>query len=108
MTSHNDKLIIKYDFQRPAHGVNPVGLEEIKFLVGGDESVPFCPLAALAEEQTDIASCKYHINRDVPASQTAAVATSFLGLVKEGCELVGGILFTFIYESTLKSGVMFY
>ena len=36
-TLHNDKLIIKYDFQRPAHGVNPVGVNKTKLPVGCDE-----------------------------------------------------------------------
>ena len=96
-TLHNDKLVIKYDFQRPAHGVDPVGLEEVELAVGGNESVPLATLISLREEQADIASYKYHINSDVPASQTTAVLASLLGVVKEYGELVGSVLLTFIY-----------
>ena len=88
--------LLEYDFQGPALGVNPVGLKEAEFPIGGDESVPLCPLASLAEEQTDIAASKGHVHGNVVASQTSAVATSLLGLVEEGCELVGGILLTFV------------
>ncbi len=86
--------LLEYDFQRPAHGVDPVGLEEVELAVGGNESVPLATLISLREEQADIASYKYHINSDVPASQTTAVLASLLGVVKEYGELVGSVLLT--------------
>ena len=89
-TLHNDKLIIKYDFQRPAHGVNPVGVNKTELPVGCDESVPLGPLAALAEEQAYVASGKGDIHRDMVASQASAVLASLLGMVKESDELIGG------------------
>ena len=88
---------LKDDFQRPTLGVNPVSLEEVQLAVGGDEPVPFSPLAALAEKQADIAAGKYHVHSDVPASQTTAVPASFLVVVEKGDELVGGVLLTSIY-----------
>ena len=89
--------LLEYDFQGPAHGIDPVGLEEVEFLVGGDEPVPFATLVSLGEEQADTAACKGHVCGDVPASQTSAVLAPLLGFVDEGCELVGRILLTFIY-----------
>ena len=84
---------LKDDFQRPAPGVNPVGLEEVQFAVGGDKPVPLSPLAALAEEQTDIAVGKDYVHGDVPASQTTAVLAPFLRVVEKGDELVGGLIY---------------
>ena len=69
-------IFLKDDFQRPTLGVNPVSLEEVYLAVGGDESVPFSPLAALAEKQTDIAAGKDHVHSDVPASPTRAKSSS--------------------------------
>ena len=95
--SESSLTLLKDNFQGPTSGVNPVGLEEVYLAVGGDESVPFSPLAALAEKQTDIAAGKDHVHSDVPASQTTAVPASLLGVVEKGDELVGGVLLTSIY-----------
>ena len=89
--------LLEYDFQGPSHGVNPVGLDEVKLAVGCDETVPLCPLVALAEEQAHIASGKDDIHGDMVASQTAAVLAPLLGMVEEIDELVGGVLLTFIH-----------
>ena len=88
--------LLKDDFQRPALGVDPVGLEEVYLAVGGDESVPLSPLAALTEKQTDIATSEAHVHSDVPASQTTAVFASLLRVVEESNKLVGGVFLTFI------------
>ncbi len=88
--------LLKDDFQGPTFGVNPVGFEEVELPVCGNESVPLAPLVTLAEEQTDVAACKGHVDSDVVASQTTAILAPFLGLVKDGHELVGGVLVTFI------------
>ena len=96
-TLHKDKLVIKHDFQRPAHGVNPVGLHEVKLAVGCDETVPLCPLVPLAEEQAYITAGIDDIHGDMVASQMTAVLASLLRMVEESDELVGGVLLTFIY-----------
>ena len=88
--------LLKDDFQGPTPGVNPIGLEEVELPVCGNESVPLAPRVTLGEEQTHIAACKGHVDSDVVASQTSAVTASFLGFVKEGHELVGGVLLTSI------------
>ena len=88
--------LLKDNFQRPTPGVNPVGFEEVKLPVCGNESVPLAPLVTLGEEQTYIAACKGHVDSDVPASQTAAILAPFLGMVEESDELVSGVLRTFI------------
>ena len=88
--------LLEYDFQRPAPGVNPVGLEEVKLTVGGDKSIPFATLVPLGEEQADIAACESNIDSDVIAAYAPAVAASFLGLVEKDGELVGSVLLTFI------------
>ena len=87
---------LEYDFQRPAPGVNPVSLEEVELAVGGDESVPFATLVPLGEEQTDITAGEGHIDCDVVATDTTAVAASLLWLVKEDSKLIGCVLLTFI------------
>ena len=84
--------LLEDDLQGPAHGVDPVGLEESDLAVRGDESVPFAPLVPLAEEQPYAAARKGRVNGDVVASQAAAVAAPLLGFVEEGDELVGGVL----------------
>ena len=81
--------LLKDDFQRPALGVDSVGLKEVYLAVGGDESVPLSPLAALTEKQTDIATSEAHVHSDVPASQTTAVFASLLRVVEESNKLVG-------------------
>ena len=88
--------LLKDDLQGPAPGVNPVGFKEVKLAIGGNESVPLAPLATLAEEQADIAASKADVNSNVVAAQTTAEAASLLGFVKEGHELVGGVLLTFM------------
>ena len=95
--SKESLALLKDDFQGPAPGVNPVGLEEVQLAVGGDKSVPLSPLAPLTEEQADITSGKCDIDGDVVASQTATILAPFFRVVEEGDELVGGVLPTFIY-----------
>ena len=89
--------LLEDNFQGPTPRVNPVGFEEVELPVGGDESIPLAPFVTLGEEQTDVAACKADIDGDIPASQTAAILASFLGMVEEGDELVCGVLLTFIY-----------
>lgn len=88
--------LLKDDFQGPAPGVNPVGLEEVELPVCGNESVPLAPLVTLGEEQADIAACKADVDSDVVAFQTTAEAASLLGFVEEGHELVGSVLLAFV------------
>ena len=88
--------VLKDDLQGPAHGVNPVGFQEVDLPVGGNQPVPFSPLVALAEEQADITSGKGHVHGDMVAAQATAVITALLGLVEKGCELVGCISLAFI------------
>ena len=89
--------LLKDHFQRPAHRVNSIGLEEIYLAVGSDESVPLAPLVALGEEKAYVASCKDYVNSDVPTAQESAVLASLLRMVEDCDELVGCVLLTFIY-----------
>jgi len=77
--------LLEDDLQGPAHGVDSVGLEEVKPAVRGDEPVPLAVPAAPGEEQADVAAGEVRVNGDVVvATQPAAVAASLLGLVEEG------------------------
>ena len=75
--------LLEDDFQGPTSGVNPVGFKEVKLAIGGNESVPLSPLVTLAEEQADVALCKGHVNRDVIASQTAAIPAPFFATLSQ-------------------------
>ena len=88
---------LEYDLQRPTLGVNPISLNEIKRTICGNESVPFSPFSALAEEETDVASCEYDIYSNVVASQATAIRASLLRMVEESDKLICGVLPTFIY-----------
>ena len=49
---------LKDDFQRPALGVDSVGLEEVYLAVGGDESVPFSHLLRLQKNRRTLRPAK--------------------------------------------------
>ena len=88
--------LLEDDLQGPAHGVDPVGLEEVELAVRGDEPAPLALLVPLAEEQPYAAPGKAHIHGDVVATQPAAVAAPLLWLVEKGDELVGCVFPAFI------------
>ena len=85
--------LLEDDLQGPAHGVDPVGLEEVELAVRGDEPAP---LALLAEEQPYAAPGKAHVHGDVVATQPAAEAAPLLWLAEKGDELVGCVFPAFI------------
>ena len=94
--SESSLTLLKDNFQGPAPGVDPVGFEEVEFLVCGKESVPLPSFVTLGEEQTYVAASKGHVDGDMVASQTAAILATLLRMVEEGDELVGSVLLTFI------------
>ena len=53
-------VLLEDDLQGPAHGADPVGLEEAELAVRGDEPAPLALLVPLAEEQPYAAPGKAH------------------------------------------------
>ncbi len=95
--SESPLAVLEYDLQRPPHGINLIGIEEVELTVGGDESVPFSPLATLAEEEAYVPVCKLHVHCDVVADKHTTVFATLLELVEECHELDSSILLTLIH-----------
>ena len=88
--------LLEYDFQRPAHGVYPVGFEEGKRGVGGYQGAPLCVFVSLVEEEAHVVVGKFDVHHNIVASQSSAVLTSFLRMVELSNQRIGCVFLTIV------------
>ena len=84
--------VLEFDFQRPRHRVDAVGILKFKFRVSCNQRVPVRLLVPFGKEQAYLTTCELNIHGDVVATKTTAVLASLLGMVKKSDKRLSSIV----------------